>query len=150
MGRLPRYVPPGGALVEVTTRTQDARFLLRPSDPLNDVIIGILARAKRLYPLRICGLAFASNHYHLLLDVDDAQTLSRFMGYVNGNLAREAGRLHDWHHHLWSRRYQSVVVSNEELTQTERLAYVLAHGVKEGLCERVLSPIVLNSPRGIS
>ena len=135
MGRQTRYVPEGGALVEVTTRTQDARLLLRPDDTLNAVIVGVLARAKRLYPLRICGLAFMSSHYHLLLDVDDAQTLSRFMAYVNGNIAREAGRLHNWHDHIWSRRYQSIVVSNEELTQTERLSYVLAHGVKEGWVE---------------
>jgi hypothetical protein len=79
----------------------------------------------------------ASSHYHLLLDVDDAQTLSRFMCYVNSNIAREVGRLHDWGDHIWSRRYQSIVVSNEEATQIARLSYVLAHGVKENLVERV-------------
>ena len=36
-----------------------------------------------------------------------------------------------------SRRYQSIVVSGEEAAQVERLRYHLAHGVKEGLVDRV-------------
>ena len=36
------------------------------------------------------------------------------MEYVAGNIAREVGRLHDWREKLWSRRYRSIVVSDEE------------------------------------
>ncbi|MGZ7244461.1 transposase, partial [Streptococcus pyogenes] len=74
----------------------------------------ILARAQRMYPVGICAFSFVSNHYHLLLRVDDAQQLSKFMAYVNGNLAREAGRLHRWKDKFWARRYQGIVVSQEE------------------------------------
>jgi len=43
--------------------------------------------------MRICGYMFASSHYHLLLDVDDARQLSQFMGYVGSNMiARPDGR----------------------------------------------------------
>jgi hypothetical protein len=58
------------------------------------------------------------------------------MCYVNSNLAREAGRLYEWKEKFWGRRYQAIVVSNEEETQIDRLAYILSHGVKEGLVER--------------
>jgi REP element-mobilizing transposase RayT len=133
-----RYVPEGGSLVHVTCRTLHARFLLRPSEPLNDVIVGILARAKRRYPLKLCAAAWVSNHYHMLLHVADAQVLAQFMGYVQGNVAREAGRLYDWREHFWSRRYQSIPVSTEEAAQIEVFEYILGHGVKEGLVERVL------------
>jgi hypothetical protein len=37
-----------------------------------------------------------SGHFHLLLSVDDANQLARFMEYVDSNLAREIKRLHDW------------------------------------------------------
>jgi hypothetical protein len=55
------------------------------------------------------------------------------MNYHNGNLAREAGRLHGWREKFWSRRYQAVLVSDEEEAQVARLKYLLSHGAKEGL-----------------
>jgi REP element-mobilizing transposase RayT len=128
-----RYVPEGGALVEVTCRTLQGRLLLRPSAALNEIIAGVLGRAQRLYPVRICGFVFLSSHYHLLLDVDDALTLSGFMGYLNSNLAREVGRLVRWKEKIWGRRYQSIPVSSEEAAQMDRLRYILSHGCKEGL-----------------
>ena len=122
--------------MEVTCRTVHGRFLLRPSAELNELVIGILARAQRLYRVRVCAVAFLSNHFHLLLDIDDALQLARFTGYVNSNVAREAGRLADWREKFWSRRYQAILVTSEEGAQIERLKYVLAQGCKEDLVER--------------
>jgi hypothetical protein len=76
------------------------------------------------------------NHFHLLLDVDTAHRLSRFMGYVASNIAREVSRLHGWRDKVWSRRYQAIVVSGEEEAQIARLRYLLANGSKEGLVAR--------------
>jgi hypothetical protein len=131
-----RHIPEGGALVEVTCRTIQGRLLLRPSADLNDVVVGVLGRAQRLYPVEICAVIFLSNHYHLLLRVPDARCLADFMGYVNSNLAREVGRLADWRDKIWSRRYQSIPVSHEEAAQAGRFRYLLAHGCKEGLVNR--------------
>jgi REP element-mobilizing transposase RayT len=133
MSRKLRFVPEGGSLVEVTCRTIQGRFLLRPSHQLREIVVGILARAQRLYPVEVCGLVVLSSHLHLLLVVPDAGRLALFMGYVNSNLAREAGRLAHWRDKFWARRYQAIVVSEEEAAQVGRLKYVLAHGVKEGL-----------------
>jgi hypothetical protein len=46
------------------------------------------------------------------------------------------GTLHDWREKFWARRYRAIVVSDEPDAQAERLAYVLAQGVKENLVER--------------
>lgn len=138
MARRLRYVPPGGALVEITCRTIQGRLLLRPSASLNDVIRGVLARAARLYGVAVHLPVFLSNHYHLLVSVCDALQLAAFMNYLNSNLAREAGRRVRWREKFWGRRYQAVLVSGEEEAQVSRLAYLLAHGVKEGL---VASPL---------
>jgi hypothetical protein len=86
--------------------------------------------------MEICAVAFVSSHYHLLLRVDSAKQLSGFMAYVNSNLAREVGRRVDWRDKFWARRYRAIPVSHEEGAQRERLKYLLAHGVKEGLVER--------------
>ena len=125
--------------MEVTLRTFQSRLLLRPGPAVNEIILGVLGRAQRLYGVRCCSAVFLSNHFHCLLQVDDAQQLSRFMQHVDGNLSAEIGRkeLHDWPGTMWSRRYQSIVVSAEPAAQVERLRYHLAHGVKEGLVDRV-------------
>jgi hypothetical protein len=65
--------------------------------------------------------------------VEDAGAMAAFMGYLNSNLAREVGRLADWKEKFWGRRYQHIVVSNEEEAQVARLKYILSHGAKEGL-----------------
>jgi REP element-mobilizing transposase RayT len=136
MSRRLRFIPEGGALVEVTHRALHSRLLFRPSPLLNQIIIGTLARAKRRYKVRVCFFVAASNHLHLYLDVDDAEQLSRFMGYFGSKLAREVGRLTGWKQKIFGRRYQAIVVSPEEAAQIDRLRYGLAHGAKEDLVDR--------------
>jgi REP element-mobilizing transposase RayT len=138
MSRKLRHIPEGGSLVEVTCRTIQSRLLLTPRAHVRETVIGILARAKRKYPVQLTCFAFASNHMHLLLQVEDAGRMSEFMCYLSSNLAREVGRLADWKEKFWGRRYQSIVVSDEEEAQVARLKYILAHGAKEGL---VVSPL---------
>jgi len=136
MSRPIRYIPAPQTLVEVSTRTVQSRFLLRPSPELNEIVAGILARAQHLYGMSICAFVCLSNHYHLLLRVDNAKQLSEFMTYFNSNLAREVGRRVGWQDKFWSRRFRAIVISEEEGAQIERLKYLLAHGVKEGLVAR--------------
>ena len=136
MARRLRFIPEDGALVEVTCRTVQGRFLLNPTDELRSIVLGVLARAQRLYPVELHAFVFLSNHYHLLLSVANALQLARFMNYLNSNLAREAGRLHGWREKFWGRRYQAIVISEEEAAQMDRLRYVLSHGCKEGLVAR--------------
>ena len=82
--------------------------------------------------------AVASNHYHLAVWVTDAKQLADFMRDVNSNLALEVQRLTGWKHGIWARRYQAIVISDETGAQVERLKYIIAHGVKEGLVARIL------------
>jgi REP element-mobilizing transposase RayT len=137
MARKLRFVPEGGALVEVTCRTVQSRFLLRPSPQLNETILGVLGRAQREHPVEIIAYVFLSNHFHLLLWVHDAQRLAKFMEYLNGNLARELARSTLWKDKIWARRYQAIIVSEEEAAQVARLIYILSHGAKEHLVAEV-------------
>jgi REP element-mobilizing transposase RayT len=123
--------------VEITDRTVQARFLLVPSPELNEILLGVLGRAQRLYNVRICGFVALSNHIHILARVDDALQLSMFMNYFASNLAREISRLTGWTDKIWARRYQAIVISEEEAAQIARLEYLLGHGVKENLVEQV-------------
>lgn len=110
--------------------------MLQPSREFNQIARGILARAARRYAVKVMAAVYLSNHYHLLLWAQDAEQLSRFMHYHNGNLAREAGRLHGWDDKFWSGRYKAIWISGEEEAQVARLKYLLSHGAKEGLVAR--------------
>ena len=134
MSRPLRFIPPGGALVEVTSRTLQGRFLLKPGTEANRRILGVLGRSLRRHSaIRLHAYTFLSNHYHLLLSIPDAPTLAAFMGYLNSNLGRELGRLYGWREKFWGRRYRAIPVSNEEKAQVERIDYFLGQACKEGL-----------------
>ena len=122
-------------VVEITIRTIHGRHLLRPSDDINEIILGILGRAQELYGIRIHAFVFMSNHYHLILSIPDAKALAKFEGYLNGNLAKEAGRLHAWREKVWSRRYRAIPIL-DDVAMVARLHYLLSHGCKEGLVAR--------------
>jgi len=137
MGRSPRFLPSTGALVEVTYRTIQGRFLLRPSDDLNDLVIGVLARAQSFCETELIGIVVLSNHLHLLLWVPNQAHLSKLMEHFGGNTAREVNRLRDWKGPLWERRYTGICVTEEPAAQIERLDYLLSQTVKDQLVERV-------------
>ena len=80
-------------LVEITVRCFQGCFLLRPSPELNDRFLGVLGRAKELYPVLLHAVSVMSNHYHLLMSPGDAEKQANFMGHLNGNLSKEIGRL---------------------------------------------------------
>ena len=125
-------------LVEITTRTQHGRYLMPPTKKVNDIILGVLGRAQAKYGVALHMFVFLSNHKHILGTVRDELQMSRFMGFVNGNLAKELGRLHDWREKFWGRRYHSASVKFTEVDQIERFMYILENGCKEGL---VASPL---------
>ncbi|MEM9291081.1 MAG: hypothetical protein AAGD01_05325 [Acidobacteriota bacterium] len=121
-------------MVEVTCRTFQGRLLLTPTASLRRITVGVLYKAQIHYPsIKIYNVVFLSNHYHLLLWAPDARTLADFMAFTNGNLARKLGALVHWEGSLWARRYDLVLVANDDLSQMRRFAYLLSHGVKEGL-----------------
>ena len=125
----------GKALVEVTCRTVHGRFLLLPSPVVNATLIGILGRAQERYGVELCAFAVLSNHFHVLADVRSVRQLSKFMRYVNSNVARKIGKLYQWREKFFSRRYNGIQVSEEEEAQVDRLLYILRQGCKEGLVE---------------
>ena len=74
-----RFVPERGSLVEVTVRTLQSQFLLRPSPSLNEIVGGVLGRAQDQVPVRVHAAVVMSSHFHLLLSVDNAKGLADFM-----------------------------------------------------------------------
>ncbi len=121
-----------------TSRTLHGRFLLRPGPELNELLLGVLGRAQRLYQMEIYACAFLSNHFHLLIRTKAPEQLAGFMRYFKGKLGKEIGRLYGWREKVWGRRYRPIQVSDEIEAQVARLRYILSQACKEGL---VASPL---------
>jgi len=138
MSREPRLLDDPNGLVEITSRTQHGRFLMRPSEEVNELIVGVLGRAQAMYDVALHAFCFLANHYHLLATMRSVEQMSLFTGFLNANLAKELGRLHDWREKFWGRRYHSASVKFNESDQHRRFLYILDNGCKEGL---VASPL---------
>jgi REP element-mobilizing transposase RayT len=132
MPRPLRFQPEPWSVFFVTARCIHSRFLLRPSSRTNALVVGVMAKAIKRFDVKLFGLCFMSNHYHLLLSSKDAASLAQFMQYLNSNIARELGRLHNWREKFWSRRYRATAVLDDAAV-LERMKYILSNSVKEGL-----------------
>ena len=132
MPRKLRFQPEEWSTFFVTSRCIHSRFLLRPSNHSNQLIIGVIAKGVSKFDIKLHALCVMSNHYHLLLSSKNAQVLAQFMQFINGNIAREIGRLHGWREKFWSRRYVATVVLDEHAAE-ERMQYILSNSVKERL-----------------
>ncbi len=64
MSRPLRYIPPDGALVEVTLNVIQGRYLLRPDHRgrVNEVVLGVVGRAQRLFQMPLAGISVMSTH----------------------------------------------------------------------------------------
>jgi len=128
-------MPAPNTVYEVTCRTVQSRFLLKPSKLLNTLILGVIGRALSLFGVKIHLFVVVSNHMHFLVSADSFSLLSRFMCHLNSNIAREAGRLHHWREKFWGRRFSAIPILDDE-SLINRARYIISHGCKEGLVLR--------------
>jgi len=138
MARSPRSIETPGRIVEITSRTVHGRFLMRPSEEVNELILGIVGRAQAKYGVELFAFVFLSNHLHMLMRVLGVEQMALFNGFVKGNIARELGVVHQWRERFWGRRYHHAPVKDTEAAQIKRFRYVLSNSCKEGL---VRSPL---------
>ena len=125
------------AIAEVTIRTIQGRFLMRPSTRSRSLILGVLGKAQQKYKFPLYGYAYLSNHGSLLLGIRSAHHLSRIMNFIHSNIARELGRKEnsDWRGKFFGRRGRPIIVLSDADVES-RLRYLLSNGTKEGLVAR--------------
>ena len=151
--REPRLIETPSRVVEITARTIHGRYLLRPSEEVNELILGVVGRGQAMYDMVLFAFVFMSNHLHLLALAQSVRQMSLFFGFVLGNIAREVGVAHQWRQKIWARRYQHSPV-DDEAAQMRRFRYVLSNGCKEDLVASPLdwpgvtsAPILYNGKR---
>ena len=91
MPRNRKYFP-HGQVVFISTRTECGLPLV-PNALINFCIWGILARAQSIHKVRICHFVFMSNHFHLLMVIEDPQAIPGFMCSVKTETAHMINKL---------------------------------------------------------
>jgi putative transposase len=74
-----------------------------------------------------------TNHVHLVVRPERADSLARTIGEVHGQHARSLHRAHGWDGHLWANRYYSAVLGPDRLWAAVR--YVERNPVRAGLAD---------------
>ena len=131
MNKKMKYHPHGSVLF-CTFSLEEGLLLL--ANPLGQAIVkSCLARARELYPVRICHIIVEATHIHLVLVVIDPDNVDAFFRYfktesahmINGLLGRNKRT-------VWCEGYDSPIV----LTPTRALlaiAYLYANPAKDNL-----------------
>jgi REP element-mobilizing transposase RayT len=115
----------------ITCRTVNAELLLVPSEELNEIIGGIIARYAEMYSIEIFAFVVLSNHYHLLIRGPEG-IIPSFEACINREISIRTNRLIRRSGNLWGRRYDDQIAP-ESADAVEAFVYVITNPVKHGL-----------------
>jgi REP element-mobilizing transposase RayT len=129
--RNPRFLVPG-KIHFITFRTEEGLPFV-PLRFMNMLIRSALARAQRLYPVRIICFVVQANHVHLLVRVTNPEHVSGFIGYFKAESAHYLNRLLNRRQRtVWAERFDSPAVLDIEKA-LELFAYCSLNPLKDGL-----------------
>ena len=115
----------------LSCRTLRSELLFVPKAELNEIIGGVFARYQSLYRIEIFAIIVLSNHYHLLARAPEGN-IPRFFESVNREIAQRVNRYLGRQGFVWSRRYDDLIVLEEE-DALEALLYIVTNNVKHAL-----------------
>jgi len=116
----------------LSCRTRESELLLVPSPELNSIVGGVLAKYSQLYSINLYAVCVLSNHYHLLLSTNIEGNIALFAENINREICKRVNRLLNRKGSLWSRRYDDLLVL-EEQDALEALTYTVTNPTKHGL-----------------
>lgn len=129
--RNPRFFVPGKIHL-ITFRTEEGLPFV-PLRFMNILICSALARAQKLYPIRIICFVVQANHVHLLVRVTNPEDVSSFVGYFKAESAHYLNRLLNRRQRtVWAERFDSPAVLDVEKA-LEMFAYCTLNPLKDGL-----------------
>ena len=120
----------------ISARVEEGLPLV-PSEVMNLIIRGVLARGSSLYEVRICHFIFMANHLHILLVVENPEDVSNFIGYVKCEIAHAVNQLLGRRRRtIWAEGYDSPVILTAEDT-LRYIGYIYANPSKANLVDKI-------------
>ena len=129
----PRKYFVNNSAVFVSTRTEEGLPFV-PTEFMNLIIWGILAKAQSLYPrVTVCSFLFMLNHFHMLIVVDDPEQVSPFIGYIKQETSHCVNRMLGRRQKtIWKAEYDSPTVLDHTKV-LDVLTYIYTNPIAAGL-----------------
>lgn len=99
------------------------------------IFVELLSSTKARISIRLYAFVLMSNHFHLIAEPSDIDTLSRYMHRVLQRYALQHHRRNGTTGHLWQGRYKSFPIESDTHYLTV-VQYVLRNPVRAGIVER--------------
>ncbi len=120
------------ALYHITARGNERKNIYR-TDTDRQAFLRILSQAIERYRLILHAYVLMTNHYHLLLETQEAN-LSLAMRHLNGVYTSYFNRTHRRIGHLFQGRYKAILVEKESyLLELSRYIHLNPHRVRMGV-----------------
>lgn len=133
MGRVSRSIEQGLS-AHITQRGNNQMHVFR-SDADHEVLLLLLKRAALRYPVAIHAYALMSNHFHLLVTPNGAESLARMMQFIDGVYATYFNRTYHRTGSPWTGRYRPLPLTDEIYWLT-CLRYIELNPVRAGMVDR--------------
>ncbi len=132
MPRIARFVRPG--IPFHVTQRGNRRCAVFTSDVDRKAYLGWLGEYAALHGLEVLAYSLMSNHVHLVVVPETANSLERVMRPLHMRHAQRINRLRSWSGHLWQGRYFAAALDDEYLWAAIR--YVELNPVTAGIVNR--------------
>jgi putative transposase len=130
MGRPLRHQDPDG-IYFLTNRCTDQKYLMKASEDVNRIILGLLAKYADKHDIEIFAFVFMFNHYHMLAR-SQALKMHLFMKDFQGQLARKLNHLRRRTGSFWQDRYTATRVLDDEAL-VDKLKYTICNPCESNL-----------------
>jgi len=132
MGRLPRPIDDG--LVFHALNRGNNREDVFADDEDRVAFLEALAKAKERYPFRLYGYCLMTNHFHLLIQPDPGQSVSRIMQSITVAHTWRYHKRRESVGHVWQGRFKSPVIQDDGHLLTV-LRYIEANPLRAKMVE---------------
>jgi putative transposase len=130
MGRPLRAVADGLVYHALNRGNNRERVFHAPADFA--AFLKALRQTKQRYPFRFYGYCLMSNHFHLLLQPEDGQSISRILQSLTVAHTWHYHRRHGTVGHVWQGRFKSPVIQDDDHLLTV-LRYIEGNALRAGL-----------------
>ncbi|MFH1504682.1 MAG: transposase [Candidatus Omnitrophota bacterium] len=111
MPRIFRILPEEGAL-HILTRGNNRRSVFEDDNDYK-AYLSCLKKYKKENNISIYHYCLMPNHIHLIIELNFASSLAKFMKQVNLAYLYRYKKKYDYCGHLWQGRYKSLIISND-------------------------------------
>jgi putative transposase len=102
------------------------------------VFLELLQKARESYPVKLLAYCLMPNHFHLLMQPEKGEELSRWMQWLMTSHVRRYHQHYGTSGHIWQGRYKSFIVQKDDHLLTV-VKYIEGNPVRARLCDSAKS-----------